>query len=75
MPPAKVDVAVEVALMAANVGVEVDTILVPLNARSMWLPSDVAFVPPLAMPSADVSERAFAVNVVPSKVRFAESVN
>ena len=49
-PPAKVEVAfVEVAKYAVAVGVEVPTILVPLNERIEELESEEAFVPPCAM--------------------------
>ena len=42
---------VEVARYAAAVGVEVETMRVPSNERSMWEPRELALVPPFAIES------------------------
>ena len=72
-PPAKVEVAVvEVAKIDPTVGVEVETIDVPLKARIMLLPIDEAFVPPLATGKTPSTSDVKVTDVPKSAVKALE---
>jgi len=63
-PPAKVEVAVVVAMMEPTVGEETETNLVPSNCTRALLENTEALVPPLVMPRMPVMLEARSMRPV-----------